>query len=96
MKGVYAATPRDLHKVDATRNAVKAFAEAEGRPPAVLVAKIGQDGHDRGQKVIASAFDDMGFNVSIGPLFATPDEVAELAVKKNVHVVACRHWRQAT
>jgi len=87
VKGVYAATPRDLHKVDATRHAVKAFAEAEGRPPAVLVAKIGQDGHDRGQKVIASAFDDMGFNVSIGPLFATPQEVAELAVKKNVHVV---------
>ncbi|MFT3672646.1 methylmalonyl-CoA mutase [Aestuariivirga sp.] len=87
VKGVYAATPRDLHKVDAARHAVKAFAEAEGRPPAVLVAKIGQDGHDRGQKVIASAFDDMGFNVSIGPLFATPQEVAELAVKKNVHVV---------
>ncbi|MBL8791447.1 MAG: methylmalonyl-CoA mutase [Rhizobiales bacterium] len=87
VKGVYAATPRDLHKVDATRNAVKAFAEAEGRAPSVLVAKIGQDGHDRGQKVIASAFDDMGFDVSIGPLFATPEEVAELAVRKNVHVV---------
>jgi methylmalonyl-CoA mutase len=87
VKGVYAATPRDLHKVEAARHAVKAFAEAEGRAPSVLVAKIGQDGHDRGQKVIASAFDDMGFNVTIGPLFATPDEVAKLAVDKNVHVV---------
>jgi len=87
VKGVYAATPRDLHKVDAARQAVQAFAEAEGRAPAVLVAKIGQDGHDRGQKVIASAFDDLGFNVSIGPLFATPEEVAKLAVEKNVHVV---------
>ena len=53
----------------------------------MLVAKIGQDGHDRGQKVIASAFDDMGFTVHIGALFATPDEVAKLAVEKNVHVV---------
>ncbi len=87
VKGVYAATPRDLHQVEAARHAVKAFAEAEGRAPSVLVAKIGQDGHDRGQKVIASAFDDLGFNVTIGPLFATPDEVAKLAVEKNVHVV---------
>ena len=87
VKGVYAATPRDLHKIDATRHAVRAFTESEGRAPTVLVAKIGQDGHDRGQKVIASAFDDMGFTVHIGALFATPDEVAKLAVEKNVHVV---------
>ena len=59
----------------------RAFAENEGRPPRILVAKMGQDGHDRGQKIIASAFADLGFDVEIGPLFATPEEVAALAAK---------------
>jgi methylmalonyl-CoA mutase len=86
-KGVYAATPRDQHKIEQVRHAVAAFREADGRPPKVLVAKVGQDGHDRGQKVIASAFTDMGFDVDIGPLFATPQEVAVQAVKDGVHVV---------
>ena len=85
-KGVYAATPKDQHKIEQARHAVAAFREADGRPPRILVAKIGQDGHDRGQKVIASAFADMGFDVVIGPLFATPREVAEQAVKDKVHV----------
>ncbi|MEO6609283.1 MAG: methylmalonyl-CoA mutase [Aestuariivirga sp.] len=66
---------------------VSAFRDNDGRLPSMLVAKIGQDGHDRGQKVIASAFSDMGFDVSVGPLFATPDEVAKAAVKLKVHVV---------
>ena len=57
----------------------RAFAENEGRRPRILVAKMGQDGHDRGQKIIASAFADLGFEVEIGPLFATPEEVAALA-----------------
>ncbi|MGA2044500.1 MAG: methylmalonyl-CoA mutase, partial [Roseiarcus sp.] len=65
----------------------QAFAENEGRPPRILVAKIGQDGHDRGQKIIASAFGDLGFQVDIGPLFATPEEVAGLAVGNDVHIV---------
>jgi len=65
----------------------RAFAENEGRPPRILVAKIGQDGHDRGQKIIASAFADLGFDVKIGPLFATPDEVAALAAESKVHIV---------
>ena len=65
----------------------RAFAENEGRAPRILVAKMGQDGHDRGQKIIASAFADLGFHVEIGPLFATPEEVAALAAKKQVHVV---------
>ena len=56
----------------------RAFAENEGRRPRILVAKMGQDGHDRGQKIIASAFADLGFDVEIGPLFATPEEVAAL------------------
>ncbi|OCC04223.1 methylmalonyl-CoA mutase [Labrys sp. WJW] len=63
------------------------FREEEGRPPKILVAKMGQDGHDRGQKVIASAFGDLGFEVEIGPLFATPDEVARQAADSDVHIV---------
>ena len=59
----------------------------DGRRPRILVAKMGQDGHDRGQKVIASAFADLGFDVDIGPLFATPDEAARQAVENDVHIV---------
>ena len=66
---------------------VEAFEEAEGRRPRILVAKMGQDGHDRGQKVIASAFADLGFDVDIGPLFATPDEAARQAIENDVHIV---------
>jgi methylmalonyl-CoA mutase len=65
----------------------QAFEENEKRKPRILVAKMGQDGHDRGQKVIASAFADLGFDVVIGDLFATPDEVAKRAAEANVHVV---------
>jgi methylmalonyl-CoA mutase len=65
----------------------RAFAENEGRAPRILVAKMGQDGHDRGQKIIASAFADLGFEVEIGPLFATPEEVAARAAKGQVHIV---------
>jgi methylmalonyl-CoA mutase len=65
----------------------RAFTENDGRRPRILVAKIGQDGHDRGQKIIASAFSDLGFDVEIGPLFATPEEVAALAAQKQVHIV---------
>ncbi|MBV9739210.1 MAG: methylmalonyl-CoA mutase [Hyphomicrobiales bacterium] len=64
-----------------------AFAERDGRRPRILVAKMGQDGHDRGQKVIASAFADLGFDVDIGPLFATPQEAARQAVENDVHIV---------
>jgi methylmalonyl-CoA mutase len=63
------------------------FAEAEGRRPRILVAKMGQDGHDRGQKVIATAFADLGFDVDVGPLFQTPQEVAAQAVESDVHVI---------
>ena len=66
---------------------VEAFEEADGRRPRILVAKMGQDGHDRGQKVIASAFADLGFDVDIGPLFATPGEAARQAVENDVHIV---------
>ncbi|MBA5779085.1 methylmalonyl-CoA mutase [Stappia sp. F7233] len=66
---------------------VEVFEENEGRRPRILVAKMGQDGHDRGQKVIASAFADLGFDVDIGPLFATPEEAARQAVENDVHIV---------
>ncbi len=66
---------------------VAEFEANEGRRPRILVAKIGQDGHDRGQKVIASAFADLGFDVDIGPLFATPAEAARQAVENDVHIV---------
>ena len=74
-------------RVEAVRGRVAAFAAAEGRRPRLLVAKIGQDGHDRGQKVVATAFADLGFDVDIGSLFATPEEVARQAVENDVHVV---------
>ncbi|GAB4066312.1 methylmalonyl-CoA mutase [Ancylobacter sonchi] len=74
-------------KVAAVRQRVEAFESEEGRRPRILVAKVGQDGHDRGQKVIASAFADLGFDVDIGPLFATPQEAARQAVENDVHVI---------
>ncbi|AWN50857.1 methylmalonyl-CoA mutase [Methylobacterium sp. 17Sr1-1] len=73
--------------VERVRGLVETFEEADGRRPRILVAKMGQDGHDRGQKVIASAFADLGFDVDIGPLFATPEEAARQAVENDVHIV---------
>lgn len=87
VKGIYEAAAKNNQKLEAARRSVQAFREADGRPPRILVAKIGQDGHDRGQKVIASAFGDIGFDVKVGALFSTPEEVADLAVKSDVHVV---------
>jgi methylmalonyl-CoA mutase len=74
-------------EVEAVRRLCEAFAAEEGRRPRILVAKMGQDGHDRGQKVIASAFADLGFDVDIGPLFATPEEAARQAVENDVHII---------
>ena len=74
-------------RIDAVRAMADEFAEHDGRRPRILVAKMGQDGHDRGQKVIASAFADLGFDVDIGPLFATPEECARQAVDNDVHIV---------
>ncbi len=73
--------------VDAVLKAVAQFEADEGRRPRILVAKVGQDGHDRGQKVIATAFADLGFDVDIGPLFATPAEAARQAIENDVHIV---------
>src|SRR4029079_10761647 len=75
------------NRVEKVQALIDAFEDAEGRRPRILVAKIGQDGHDRGQKVIASAFADVGFDVDIGPLFATAEEAARQAVENDVHVL---------
>ena len=66
---------------------IRAFRKRDGGPPRILIAKVGQDGHDRGQKVIATAFADLGFHVDMGPLFQSPEEAAALAIEKNVHIV---------
>jgi methylmalonyl-CoA mutase len=88
IEGVYRSeVGADAESITAVRDKVDAFASAHGRRPRILIAKMGQDGHDRGQKVIATAFADLGFDVDIGPLFQTPGEVARQAVEADVHVV---------
>ena len=88
VSGVYSTEAGAIAKdVERVRAMCAAFEKADGRRPRILVAKMGQDGHDRGQKVIASAFADLGFDVDIGPLFATPDEAARQAVENDVHIV---------
>jgi methylmalonyl-CoA mutase len=85
--GVYASEVRDHDAFQAARDRADQFAELAGRRPRLMVAKMGQDGHDRGAKVIATSFADMGFDVDIGPLFQTPEEVARQAVENDVHIL---------
>ena len=88
IRGVYAGQMGDASKLfEECKTRVQAFEKREGRRPRILIAKVGQDGHDRGQKVVASAYADLGFDVDIGPLFQTPEEVARQAVENDVHVV---------
>ena len=87
ISGVYSANFGDRSAMERIRNRTDRFEAAQGRRPRILVAKMGQDGHDRGAKVIATAFADLGFDVDIAPLFQTPDEVARQAVENDVHVV---------
>jgi methylmalonyl-CoA mutase len=87
LSGVYKREVGMTDAVARVQKLVAGFEQDEGRRPRILVAKIGQDGHDRGQKVIASAFADLGFDVDIGPLFATPAEAARQAVENDVHVI---------
>ena len=87
VSGVYRGEIGNDEWVVKVRQRAEAFLEREGRRPRILVAKMGQDGHDRGQKVIATAFADLGFDVDIGPLFQTPEETAQMAVDADVHVV---------
>jgi methylmalonyl-CoA mutase len=87
ISGVYSGGMKGNREIDEVRKLSDEIAAQEGRRPRILVAKIGQDGHDRGSKVIATGFADLGFDVDIGPLFQTPQEVARQAVENDVHVV---------
>ena len=87
ISGVYSSESASAEEFKKAQQMVVEFEQAEGRRPRILVAKMGQDGHDRGSKVIATAFADIGFDVDIGPLFQTPREVARHAVENDVHVV---------
>ncbi|MFM8489331.1 MAG: methylmalonyl-CoA mutase, partial [Bacteroidota bacterium] len=87
VSGVYAANMSQNEEFDKARQLANEFAEQEGRRPRIMVAKLGQDGHDRGAKIIATAFADLGFDVDIGPLFQTPAEAARQAVENDVHIL---------
>ncbi|MDP3807244.1 methylmalonyl-CoA mutase, partial [Hydrogenophaga sp.] len=85
--GVYAAAYDSAEGWDALKTEINTFAEAQGRRPRVMISKLGQDGHDRGAKVVATAFADLGFDVDMGPLFQTPEECARQAIENDVHAV---------
>ncbi|RUX89062.1 methylmalonyl-CoA mutase, partial [Mesorhizobium sp. M7D.F.Ca.US.004.01.2.1] len=87
ISGVYRKALGDNAVVDGLQGKLEAFEKKSGGRPRILVAKMGQDGHDRGQKVIATAFADLGFDVTVGAMFQTPDEIARLAVAQDVHIV---------
>lgn len=87
VSGVYRANFSDEEQMEAVQQMTAEFEEQEGRRPRILIAKMGQDGHDRGAKVIATAFADLGFDVDIGPLFQTPEETAKQAVENDVHAI---------
>ncbi|UCB46381.1 MAG: methylmalonyl-CoA mutase [Spirochaetota bacterium] len=87
ISGVYVSAFKDREKIDSIRKRTDEFMKREGRRPRILVAKMGQDGHDRGSRVVATAFADFGFDVDISPMFQTPGDVAKMAVENDVHVV---------
>jgi methylmalonyl-CoA mutase len=87
VSGIYSAEYGNSEIIQTIRKRCDQFKEREGRRPRILVAKMGQDGHDRGMKVIATGFADLGFDVDIGPMFQTPAEAARMAVENDVHVV---------
>ena len=89
VSGVYAAVVEGQDDWKALKGEIEAFVAEEGRRPRVMIAKLGQDGHDRGAKVVASAFADLGFDIDVGPLFQTPEEAARHAVENDVHAVGC-------
>jgi methylmalonyl-CoA mutase len=87
ISGVYSAEVSDDENFRIAREMADQFAQLEGRRPRIMVAKMGQDGHDRGAKVIATSFADLGFDVDMGPLFQTPEETARQATENDVHIV---------
>ncbi len=96
ISGVYRDEAGKVSNISNAIALVEKFAEEEGRRPRILVAKMGQDGHDRGQKVISTGFADLGFDVDVGPLFQTPEEVAQQAADADVHIAACPPSPQVT
>ncbi len=87
VSGAYGSMLEDNNEFNEIKKEIEEFEKAEGRRPRILIAKMGQDGHDRGAKVVATAYADMGFDVDVGPLFQTPDEAAKMAVENDVHAV---------
>jgi methylmalonyl-CoA mutase len=87
VSGVYGASYKGDEEFAQVSTDVAAFAKEEGRRPRMLVVKLGQDGHDRGMKVIATSFADLGFDVDVGPLFQTPEEAARMAIENDVHCI---------
>jgi len=89
ISGVYGGVVEGMESWEQIKADVAAFAEAEGRRPRIMIAKLGQDGHDRGAKVVATAYADLGFDIDMGPLFQTPEEAARQAVENDVHAIGC-------
>jgi methylmalonyl-CoA mutase len=87
VSGVYRSVYRDEDAFQKVTKDVEAFAQEQGRRPRILIVKLGQDGHDRGMKVIATSFADLGFDVDVGPLFQTPAEAAQQAIDNDVHAI---------
>lgn len=87
ISGVYSSAVKDNTKFDQAQAMAEAFAKKEGRQPRIMIAKLGQDGHDRGAKVVSTGYADIGFDVDMGPLFQTPEEAAKQAVENDVHIV---------
>lgn len=87
INNVYSSEYKNMDEIEAVRSLTDRFAEEEGRRPRIMIAKMGQDGHDRGAKVVSTAYADMGFDVDVGPLFQTPAETARQAVENDVHVI---------
>ena len=89
ISGVYGGVVSGMESWETIKADVEKFAEEEGRRPRVMIAKLGQDGHDRGAKVVATAMADLGFDIDVGPLFQTPEEAARQAIENDVHAVGC-------
>jgi len=87
ISGIYSSESKDNETFKKAREMADQFAEKEGRRPRIMIAKMGQDGHDRGAKVVATGYADIGFDVDIGPLFQTPAEAAKQAVENDVHIL---------
>ena len=89
ISGVYGGVVNGIESWETIKADIEKFAEEQGRRPRIMIAKLGQDGHDRGAKVVATAFADLGFDIDVGPLFQTPEEAARLAVENDVHAIGC-------